>query len=189
MSHEKKQVNFKKHQILEYEKESLLFLEDLLADIPKNIKKLEARKNHFAQAHNIPTLKNRELIVAAQKNNINLPDKLMAVIQKRVVRTISGVSPIGMLTKPFECPGKCTYCPTEDRMPKSYMKNQPAAARALRNNFDPFDQVKNRIIALTESGHPASKIEIIVMGGTWSFLPKTYQNWYYCYVLKGFLRW
>ena len=178
MSHEKKQVNFKKHQILEYEKESLLFLEDLLADIPKNIKKLEARKNHFAQAHNIPTLKNRELIVAAQKNNINLPDKLMAVIQKRVVRTISGVSPIGMLTKPFECPGKCTYCPTEDRMPKSYMKNQPAAARALRNNFDPFDQVKNRIIALTESGHPASKIEIIVMGGTWSFLPKTYQNWY-----------
>ena len=163
---------------MEYEKESLLFLEDLLADIPKNIKKLEARKNHFAQAHNIPTLKNRELIVAAQKNNINLPDKLMAVIQKRVVRTISGVSPIGMLTKPFECPGKCTYCPTEDRMPKSYMKNQPAAARALRNNFDPFDQVKNRIIALTESGHPASKIEIIVMGGTWSFLPKTYQNWY-----------
>ncbi len=178
MSHEKKQVNFKKHQVLEYEKESLLFLEDLLADIPKNIKKLEARKNHFAQAHNIPTLKNRELIVAAQKNNITIPPALLAVIQKRAVRTVSGVSPIGMLTKPFECPGKCTYCPTEDRMPKSYMKNQPAAARALRNNFDPFDQVKNRIISLAESGHPASKIEIIVMGGTWSFLPKTYQSWY-----------
>ncbi len=178
MSHEKKQVNFNKHQVLEYEKESLLFLQDLLSDIPRNIKKLEARKNHFAQKHNIPTLKNRELIVAAQKNNITLPDSLLAVIQKRAVRTVSGVSPIGMLTKPFDCPGKCTYCPTEDRMPKSYMKNQPAAARALRNNFDPFDQVKNRVISLTESGHPASKIEIIVMGGTWSFLPKTYQQWY-----------
>ena len=178
MSHEKKQVNFKKHQVLEYEKESLLFLEELLLDIPKNIKKLEARKNHFAQKHTIPTLKNRELIVAAQKHKIDIPDALLAVMQKRAVRTVSGVSPIGMLTKPFECPGKCTYCPTEDRMPKSYMKNQPAAARALRNNFDPFDQVKNRIISLTESGHPASKLEIIVMGGTWSFLPKTYQNWY-----------
>jgi len=138
MSNNKKIVNFNKHQVLEYEKESLLFLEELLSDIPKNIKKLEARKNHFAQAHNIPTLKNRELIVAAQKNNIVIPDALLAVIQKRAVRTVSGVSPIGMLTKPFDCPGKCTYCPTEDRMPKSYMKNQPAAARALRNNFDPF---------------------------------------------------
>jgi HAD superfamily hydrolase (TIGR01549 family) len=63
-------------------------------------------------------------------------------------------------------------------MPKSYISTQPAASRSLRNNFDPYDQVKNRIISLEESGHPASKLEIIVMGGTWSFLPKKYQEWY-----------
>jgi len=63
-------------------------------------------------------------------------------------------------------------------MPKSYLSSQPAAARAKRNNFHPFRQVKNRLRALYDSGHPVSKLEIIVMGGTWSFLPYAYQNWY-----------
>ncbi len=154
------------------------FLEILVKDIPKSGKSLEKVKNAFAAEHGIPTIKNRDIIGVAKKNDIQLPAELQKLIQKRAVRTISGVSPIGVLTKPFACPGKCTYCPTEDRMPKSYMKTQPAAARALRNNFDPFFQVKNRVIALEESGHPVSKLELIVMGGTWSFLPKHYQEWY-----------
>ena len=103
------------------------------------------------------------------------PQKLL---QKRAVRTISGVSPIGILTKPYPCPGLCVYCPTEDRMPKSYMSNQPAAARAVRNQFHPFRQVHGRVLALEDSGHPTSKLEVIVMGGTWSFLPHAYQHWY-----------
>jgi elongator complex protein 3 len=63
-------------------------------------------------------------------------------------------------------------------MPKSYLSSQPAAARALRNKFHPYRQVASRIAALEDSGHPVSKLEIIVMGGTWSFLPRRYQNWY-----------
>ncbi len=185
MSNNKKITNFKKHQIIENEEKTLLFLYELLENIPKNAKRLESRKNNFSGKHKISTLKNRELIVVAKKHNIILPEKLQKLIIKRAVRTVSGVSPIGILTKPFECPGKCIYCPTEDRMPKSYMKNQPAAARALRNNFDPFHQVKNRIISLEESGHPASKLEIIVMGGTWSFLPRQYQNFYISEVFRA----
>ncbi len=155
-----------------------LFLESLLKNLPKSAKDLAHRKSRFAAEQKVSMIQNRDLIVVAKAKNWELPAKLRVLLQKRAVRTISGVSPIGILTKPYPCPGKCVYCPTEDRMPKSYMSNQPAAARALRNNFHPFRQVRNRIIALEESGHPVSKLEIIVMGGTWSFLPHTYQNWY-----------
>lgn len=155
-----------------------LFLEELINDIPKSGKKLEQRKYEFSGKHQIETMQNRDLVVIARANDIKVPSALEKILQKRSVRTISGVSPIGILTKPYPCPGQCVYCPTEDRMPKSYMSNQPAAARAVRNKFHPFAQVENRITALEESGHPVSKLEIIVMGGTWSFLPHKYQSWF-----------
>ena len=154
------------------------FLEELIKSPPKSGKKLEQKKYKFSAKEQIPTIQNRELIAVARKHNYHLPEILERILQKRAVRTISGVSPIGILTKPYPCPGRCVYCPTEDRMPKSYMSNQPAAARAVRNNFHPYKQVYNRITALKESGHPVSKLEIIVMGGTWSFLPHNYQSWY-----------
>lgn len=70
-------------------------------------------------------------------------------------------------------------------MPKSYLSSQPAAARALRNKFHPHRQVVSRIAALEDSGHPVSKLEVIVMGGTWSFLPKRYQSWFIKNVYDG----
>ncbi|MCB9809952.1 tRNA uridine(34) 5-carboxymethylaminomethyl modification radical SAM/GNAT enzyme Elp3 [Candidatus Peribacteria bacterium] len=157
------------------------FLRELVADIPPDKKTLEQRKYTFAAAEQLPLIENRDLIAIAQQweqQGNPVPETLLQLLRKRSVRTISGVSPIGILTKPYPCPGKCVYCPTEDRMPKSYMSNQPAAARALRNKFHPYDQVINRLHALEDSGHPVSKLEVIVMGGTWSFLPKKYQSWY-----------
>jgi len=154
------------------------FLRQLVAAPPRSGKKLEQQKYLFSAGTKIPTIQNRDLIAVARKENIKLPTSLEQLLQKRSVRTISGVSPIGILTKPYPCPGRCVYCPTEDRMPKSYMSNQPAAARAVRNKFHPYKQVYNRLTALAESGHPTSKLEIIVMGGTWSFLPHRYQSWY-----------
>ncbi len=151
-------------------------LEDLMATPPKSHKQLEKRKYAFCGKQKIEMIQNRDLIFMAQEKD--LPPELERLLKKRAVRTISGVSPIGILTKPYPCPGKCVYCPTEDRMPKSYLSSQPAAARAVRNNFHPFRQVHNRITALEDSGHPVSKLEVIVMGGTWSFLPHNYQSWY-----------
>ena len=175
---EKKIKIFGIRQQVEHEPKICEFLEILIKNPPKSGKQLEQMKYEFSAGTQLPTIQNRDLVVTAQKFKYELPPTLSKIIQKRSVRTISGVSPIGILTKPYACPGKCVYCPTEDRMPKSYMSNQPAAARAVRNKFHPYAQVANRITALEESGHPVSKLEVIVMGGTWSFLPKNYQSWY-----------
>ena len=98
------------------------------------------------------------------------------LLRKIKVRSNSGVAVVSLLTKPYACPGKCIYCPTEKEMPKSYLSKEPAAARALANNFDPYKQVVNRLRALVANGHPVDKLEVIVIGGTWSFYDHEYQE-------------
>lgn len=85
---------------------------------------------------------------------------------------------MSVLTKPYKCPGKCLYCPSQKGMPKSYLSNEPAVMRAISNKFDPLKQVKMRLKSLKATGHPIDKVELIVIGGTWSYLPKRYQNWF-----------
>jgi elongator complex protein 3 len=101
-----------------------------------------------------------------------------SLLKKRKTRTISGVAVITVLTKPYPCPGKCVYCPTEAKMPKSYLSNEPAAARALKLKFNPYEQTKQRIQTLTDIGHPTDKLELIVKGGTWSAYPLKYREWF-----------
>lgn len=103
---------------------------------------------------------------------------LVRLLRRRDIRTLSGVAPVTVLTKPYPCPGRCVYCPTERNMPKSYIASEPAAQRALMNQFDPYKQVRNRIDQLEKNGHVADKIELIVLGGTWSFYKKDYQEWF-----------
>ena len=98
------------------------------------------------------------------------------LLRKIKTKSNSGIVSVSLLTKPFACPGKCVYCPTEKGMPKSYLSKEPAASRALRNNFDPYKQVVTRLRALETNGHPIDKIEIIVIGGTWSYYPSKYQE-------------
>ncbi|MCK5096119.1 MAG: tRNA uridine(34) 5-carboxymethylaminomethyl modification radical SAM/GNAT enzyme Elp3 [Candidatus Pacebacteria bacterium] len=98
------------------------------------------------------------------------------LLRKIKVRSNSGVAVVSLLTKPYACPGKCIYCPTEKEMPKSYLSKEPAAARALANNFDPYEQVTNRLRALVANGHPVDKLEVIVIGGTWSFYDNEYKQ-------------
>lgn len=100
------------------------------------------------------------------------------ILTKRAVRTLSGVAVISVLTKPYPCTGKCLYCPTEKNMPKSYLSNEPAVMRAILAKFDPFKQIKIRLNALKANGHQTDKIELIVMGGTWSCHSKQYQIWF-----------
>ena len=96
-------------------------------------------------------------------------------IRMKPTRTNSGVTVVTVLTKPYPCPGKCIYCPNEPNMPKSYIASEPGAQRALSNKFDPYAQVYNRLIALKNIGHNIEKVELIVLGGTWSFYPENYQ--------------
>jgi elongator complex protein 3 len=103
---------------------------------------------------------------------------LLARIRMKPVRTLSGVTTVTVLTKPYPCPGKCIFCPTDVRMPKSYLPDEPGARRALQHDFEPYDQVSARIEALEAVGHPTDKIELLILGGTWSSYRKDYQEWF-----------
>src|SRR5688572_25150984 len=95
-------------------------------------------------------------------------------LRRKPVRTSSGVTPVTVLTKPFPCPGECIFCPNDVRMPKSYLSDEPGAQRAEQNSFDPYLQTMSRLTAYYNTGHPTDKVELIVLGGTWSFYPETY---------------
>jgi len=128
----------------------------------------------FAKDHLVKTY--REIA-----GNYGLGEYDQAVISKikmKPVRTISGVAPVTILTKPFPCPGKCIFCPNDIRTPKSYLSDEPGAQRAERNFFDPYLQTYNRLQALHNIGHQLDKAEIIVLGGTWSYYPEKYQIWF-----------
>ena len=103
---------------------------------------------------------------------------LLAKIRLKPMRTLSGVTTVTVLTKPFPCPGKCIFCPDDARMPKSYLPDEPGAMRALYHKFDPYEQVTARIETLHTVGHPTDKIELLVLGGTWSSYPADYQEWF-----------
>ena len=105
-------------------------------------------------------------------------DAILERLRRKPVRTSSGVTPVTVLTKPFPCPGTCIFCPNDVRMPKSYLSDEPGAQRAEQNGFDPYLQTYIRLLTYHNLGHPTDKIEIIVLGGTWSFYPETYQIWF-----------
>src|SRR5512143_2098997 len=99
-------------------------------------------------------------------------------LRMKPVRTLSGVTTVTVLTKPYPCPGKCIFCPTDVRMPKSYLADEPGAMRGLEHDFDPYAQVASRLQALETLGHPTDKIELLILGGTWSSYRRDYQEWF-----------
>jgi elongator complex protein 3 len=94
---------------------------------------------------------------------------------KKFARTISGVTPVAVMTQPMKCPGQCIYCPTYPAIPQSYTPGSPAVLRAKKCDFDAKKQVQLRLRVLAEMGHPTDKIELIVMGGTFLAYPEDYQ--------------
>jgi len=126
---------------------------------------------------------NKSVLVAVYRDLVEDgewdPDPvLMTRIRLKPMRTLSGVTTVTALTRPHPCPGKCIFCPTDERMPKSYLPDEPGAMRALHHDFDPYEQVQARVQALHDVGHPTDKIELLVLGGTWSAYPKDYQEWF-----------
>ncbi len=105
------------------------------------------------------------------------PD-FLSRIRMKPVRTLSGVTTVTVLTKAYPCPGRCVFCPSEHYMPKSYLADEPGAARAYQNKFDPYNQVQSRIKEYQSVGPPNDKIELLILGGTWSSYPRNYQEWF-----------
>ncbi len=153
------------------------------ADFSESLRKVLRQENN-------PTISlpsKRELLKSYHKliktNKITKSVQLEKMLRRRAVRTLSGVTIVTSLVKPYPCPGKCVYCPLDARMPKSYLSDEPAAARALSLEFSPYDQMAKRIEALENNGHPTDKIELIIKGGTWNSYPLPYQYWF---ILKSF---
>jgi elongator complex protein 3 len=59
-----------------------------------------------------------------------------------------------------------------------HLPDEPGAMRAAAHNFDPYAQTASRITALADIGHNVEKIELLILGGTWSCYPEAYQEWF-----------
>ncbi|MCK5416717.1 tRNA uridine(34) 5-carboxymethylaminomethyl modification radical SAM/GNAT enzyme Elp3 [Candidatus Parcubacteria bacterium] len=163
--------NIKSEIILELLNESIKTEKDLML-----VKRKIAKKYKI----NIPSNANilREYSELVKTKKVKDDDKLKLLLRKRAVRTMSGIAPVAILTKPWKCPGNCVFCPTEKNVPQSYLSNEPAVMRAIRCDYNPYIQIQDRLQALIANGHEPTKIELIVIGGTWSVLPKKYKYWY-----------
>ncbi len=105
--------------------------------------------------------------------------KLLHVLKRKETRTISGVTIVAVMTRPWPCPHNtpCVYCPggPDHNLPQSYTGYEPAAMRGAQNRYDPYMQVRSRIEQLRAIGHTVDKVELIVMGGTFPSAPSEYQ--------------
>ena len=118
-----------------------------------------------------------------------LEERFIRSVRMKPRRTASGVATITVITRPHTCSSNCIYCPCDLRMPKSYLANEPACQRAELTFFDPYVQVAARLQALHQMGHSTDKVELIVLGGTWSDYPESYQYWFIKELFRALNEW
>lgn len=165
----------------------------LLQEIERSLPLDEVKLKQLQKKHPTPdgSILSKANIIAlyrqlAGKHGLQpLQKKVIAQLRMKPVRTVSGVAPVTVLTKPYPCPGQCIFCPSDVRMPKSYLASEPGAQRAEHNYFDPYLQTYNRLQALGDMGHQVSKVELIVLGGSWSVYPLPYKIWFVTQCLRA----
>lgn len=105
------------------------------------------------------------------------------LLVKKPGRSRSGIINVSVVMKPdeFSCRYNCYFCPDERKkngatvdMPRSYLSNEDAVSRAARVRFDPIEQVWVRLDTLKQNGHTLDKIEIRILGGTFSCYKHSY---------------
>ena len=159
-----------------------IIIRDLLKERIKTRADLDSFKRKMAKKHRILCPTNIELLKIyhelLENKRVKPCKTLENSLRTRPVRSLSGIVNVSVLTKPYPCPGSCIFCPSQKGIPKSYLAGEPAVQRAILNKFSPSKQVKTRLQALKETGHPIDKIELRIIGGTWSYYPKSYQSWF-----------
>jgi elongator complex protein 3 len=143
-------------------------------DVTKTLRSHPLENGGYLNKSMLVTIYN-EMVAAGEMEE---DARLLERIRMKPMRTLSGVTTVTVLTKPYPCPGKCIFCPTDVRMPKSYLPDEPGAMRAVEHRFDPYAQVRSRIEQLQSLGHPTDKIELLILGGTWSSYKRDYQEWF-----------
>ena len=157
--------------------QALAILEDLKVGVDLNV----AQRTHPKPDGGgfIP----KHALVAVYKKMVNNgvwkeDEALLSKIRMKPTRTLSGVTTVTVLMRFHPCPGECIFCPQEDQLPKSYLSEEPGAKRGVEHGFDPYTQAQNRIKALEAVGHPTDKIELLILGGSFSAYPRSYQEWF-----------
>jgi len=131
----------------------------------------------------------REMLASA--SIVSTHEAFEAYLRKKATRSLSGIVVIAVVMSPyptytdaetgelkqqrFSCAKNCHYCPNEPGMPRSYLSEEGAIARAARANFDAIQQFYCRANTLKKLGHAVDKIELSVLGGTFSQYPRQYQ--------------
>lgn len=164
-----------------YSDEDLLLAEKILDEIKQGVDPRKAlRSNPLSNGRGFLA---KHALVAAYREKIRRGEweddpSLLEKIRMKPIRTLSGVTTITVLTKPHPCPGECIFCPTEEGLPQSYLSDEPGARRGVEHGFDPYTQVASRLKALHEVGHPTDKIELLILGGSWTAYPPDYREWF-----------
>ena len=153
----------------------------LLKDKNLTPETLKDAQRTFSKKHNLNTLPSKSEILEVyfkllKSWKIEKNEQFETVLRKRAIRSLSGIVPVQVLTKPFPCPSHCIFCPNDPEMPKSYIKSEPGAMRARLNQFDPLKQVYNRLYSLSQTWHKTDKIEMIVLWWTRDFYPDEYKT-------------
>ncbi len=134
-----------------------------------------------------------EILLSAPVNEVS---RIKEYLLTKPTRTISGVAICAVMTKPIRCPhvkkgvGPCIMCPGGPgsifgNVPQSYTGKEPATRRAIRNRYDPYLQVMNRLEQHIVQGHTPDKLELIIMGGTFPSFPIGYQEGFVTYAFKA----
>ncbi len=140
----------------------------------QEINRIKTRVCAGKKASRVPS--NADVLQAAIPEELEILQPLM---QKRPVRTVSGVAVVAVMTEPHKCPhGKCAYCPggPDLGVPQSYTGHEPATMRGLQHDFDSYRQTTNRLNQLRTIGHSIQKVELIVMGGDWCSKESEYRE-------------
>ncbi|MEK6946602.1 MAG: tRNA uridine(34) 5-carboxymethylaminomethyl modification radical SAM/GNAT enzyme Elp3 [Nanoarchaeota archaeon] len=155
--------------------------------------KLKILNKYKSKGNAIQIPKNADIYFAASEKDRK---QFMELLSLKPVRTISGVAPIALMSEPYPCPhtlkgiGPCTYCPGGPGspfgdVPQSYTGKEPSTRRSIRSNYDPYMIVFNRLEHYVAMGKVPDKAEIIVQGGTFTFFPRLYQEYFIKYALKA----
>lgn len=154
-------------------------IEEITTDRITDAVQFERRKIQLCRKYSMATIPPNSDVLARTPDR--LMEKVLPIVRLKPSRTISGIAALAVMTSPYNCPhGTCVYCPggVSNNSAQAYTGKEPAARRAAMNDFDPYRQAKSRIEQFNSIGHSTNKIDLIIMGGTFTSRTREYQEWF-----------
>jgi len=153
------------------------FVDEVLLRGPSTKDELQRIKGRLARSHQLAGIPSDASLLARLPRGT--PGGFEDLLRVKPARTASGVAVVTVMTSPNACPhGVCVYCPGGPRFgtPQSYLGTEPAARRAADHAYDPHAQTLARLRALRGIGHRTDKVDLIVIGGTFTAHEASYRE-------------